>query len=106
MIVLDEQLLKPQVAQDIARWYWGRISNIVDLRPDTQILDDALPSLLQTVTNPTFVTINYDDFWEVRDPFGIGLTSVLRPDLLAGVPLNEASLRLLASYLCGAFRLN
>lgn len=65
MIVLDEQLLKPRVAQDIARWYRGTVINILELRPSTQVLDDAIPTLLRTVPNPTFVTINYADFWRV-----------------------------------------
>ena len=65
MIVLDEQLSKPRITQDIARWYRGAIVNISDLRPATQILDDAIPTLLRTVANPTFVTINYNDFWRI-----------------------------------------
>lgn len=65
MIVLDEQLLKPRVAQDIARWYRGTVINILELRPSTQVSDDAIPTLLRTVPNPTFVTINYTDFWRV-----------------------------------------
>jgi hypothetical protein len=65
MIVLDEQLNDARIALGIARRYKGTILNILQLRPQTRILDEAIPSLLQTVKQPTFVTINYTDFWKV-----------------------------------------
>lgn len=65
MIVLDEQLNDAQIALDIARWYKGSVINILHLRPQTQVLDDAVSTLLRTVKQPTFVTINYTDFWRV-----------------------------------------
>ncbi|MDQ3754436.1 MAG: hypothetical protein M3371_06860 [Acidobacteriota bacterium] len=39
--------------------------NILHLRPQTQVLDDAVSTLLCTAKQPTFVTINYTDFWRV-----------------------------------------
>lgn len=65
MIVLDEQLSDLQIVRDFSRWYRGTVINITDLRPRTIVLDDAVPTLLRTVSNPTFVTINYKDFWQV-----------------------------------------
>src|SRR5947209_16220273 len=65
MIVLDEQLADAQVGREFARWYKGTVTNITRLRPRTMIYDDVVPTLLRTVRNPTFVTINYTDFWRV-----------------------------------------
>ena len=61
--MLDEQLNDAQIALDIARWYKGPVINILQLRPHTHVLDDVIPTLLRTVKQPTFVTINYKDFW-------------------------------------------
>ncbi len=63
MIVLDEQLLGRDIENQIARWYQGAVCFIVDLRPNTVVKDDAIPSLLQQESQPTFVTINESDFW-------------------------------------------
>lgn len=63
MIVLDEQLLRRSIEQDIAKWYRGTVQNIVDLRPNSVIKDDAIPELLRQQPRPTFVTINEQDFW-------------------------------------------
>jgi len=63
MIVLDEQLLGRELEKQIARWYQGAICFIMDLRPNTVIKDDAIPTLLQQENQPTFVTINESDFW-------------------------------------------
>lgn len=63
MIVLDEQLLGRNIEEQIARWYQGAICFITDLRPNTVIKDDAIPKLLQQENQPTFVTINEQDFW-------------------------------------------
>jgi hypothetical protein len=63
MIVLDEQLLGRNLELDIVRWYRGTVSFIVDLRPHTVIKDDAIPELLRRQSQPTFVTINEQDFW-------------------------------------------
>jgi len=65
MIVLDEQLTEAQIALDIARWYKGSVINVLHLRPQTVVLDDAVSTLLRTVKQPTFVTINYADFWNI-----------------------------------------
>jgi hypothetical protein len=63
MIVLDEQLLSYGLQASIARWYRGTVTDITQLRPNTVILDEAIPMLLQAVSRPTFVTINVADFW-------------------------------------------
>ena len=64
MIVLDEQLLGRGIERDIARWYRGSVQFIIDLRPDSVIKDDAIPTLLRQQPQPTFVTINERDFWQ------------------------------------------
>ncbi|MGH9840507.1 MAG: hypothetical protein ACREEM_17145 [Blastocatellia bacterium] len=66
MIVLDEQLMKPKIKAEIESWYKGRVITILDLRPQTQIDDDVIPTLLRTTKQPTFITINYFDFWTTR----------------------------------------
>jgi hypothetical protein len=64
MIVLDEQLLGRQVEDTIAGWYRGSVRFVNELRPNTIIKDDAIPSLLRRQPQPTFVTINVRDFWQ------------------------------------------
>jgi len=66
MIVLDEQLKDPRIAQAIERWYPGKVINICDARLDTDIPDPDVPSLLRDLKDPTFVTINWPDFWPQR----------------------------------------
>lgn len=68
MIVLDEQLLGYGLRDAIARWYRGSVIDITELRPGTVIEDDAIPALLRTARQPTFVTINVDDFWRRLAP--------------------------------------
>lgn len=63
MIVLDEQLLGRDLDEQIAGWYRGAVCFITDLRPKTVIKDDAIPLLLRAENQPTFVTINDQDFW-------------------------------------------
>ena len=63
MIVLDEQLLGRHLEREIAKWYHGGVCFITELRPHTVIKDDAIPGLLQQQNQPTFVTINVQDFW-------------------------------------------
>lgn len=63
MIVLDEQLLGRNLEVEIARWYRGAVCFTTDLRPNTVIKDDAIPQLLHQANQPTFVTINVNDFW-------------------------------------------
>ena len=64
MIVLDEQLLGRGIEISIAAWYPGSVSFITDLRPDTVIKDEAIPTILAQASEPTFVTINAIDFWQ------------------------------------------
>lgn len=64
MIVLDEQLNDEVIQRGIQRWYRGRVIIINELRPKSRILDDAVSDLLRRIKEPTFVTINYWDFWK------------------------------------------
>jgi hypothetical protein len=68
MIVLDEQLLGSDLPARIKRWYRGTITNILQLRSGSLIPDDAIPALLRSVRQPTFVTINVKDFWRRMAP--------------------------------------
>jgi len=68
MIVLDEQLLGYGVRELIAQWYRGKVIDLTELRPRTHIQDDAVPELLRTVRQPSFVTINANDFWRRMGP--------------------------------------
>ncbi len=63
MIILDENLKDDRILDGVAQWYQGQVITIRDLRPRTIIKDEAIPSLLRRVDEPTFVTINTDDFW-------------------------------------------
>jgi hypothetical protein len=44
MIVLDEQLLSYSLQASIARWHRGTVTDITQLRPNTVILDEAIPA--------------------------------------------------------------
>jgi hypothetical protein len=63
MIVLDEQLQGLGLEDAVAHWYRGRVLVVKTLRPRTVIKDEVIPSLLRRLRQPTFVTINYTDFW-------------------------------------------
>lgn len=63
MIVVDEQIHGRRIRDAIAAWYPGQVVSIKHLRPNTLVKDDAIPSLLRQVRQPTFITINADDFW-------------------------------------------
>ena len=63
MIVLDEQIHGPRIRSPISKWYKGQVISIRELRSASTIHDDAIPNLLRTVSQPTFVTINGSDFW-------------------------------------------
>jgi hypothetical protein len=63
MIVLDEQLQGLGLEESIAHWYRGAVITVKQLRPGTVIKDEVIPTLLRQVRQPTFVTINHDDFW-------------------------------------------
>jgi hypothetical protein len=68
MIVLDEHLLQVALRAEVARWHHGAVIGIPELRPGTHVLDDAIPALLRSVRQPTFVTINVTDFWRRMAP--------------------------------------
>lgn len=63
MIVLDEQLADPRIIRNIEGWYKGKVINIMNVRPGTVVLDDAIPILLRQLSAPIFVTINHRHFW-------------------------------------------
>ena len=63
MIVLDDQISNRFIASRIERWYPGAVASIRDSRPHGQILDPEIPTLLRKLRQPTFVTINYRDFF-------------------------------------------
>jgi hypothetical protein len=74
VIVLDEHLEEGWLHEQLLQWYQGAVVNLTDLRPNTTIKDDAVPALLRTVRDPTFVTINIRDFWrkiEADRRFGV-----------------------------------
>jgi hypothetical protein len=64
VIVLDEHLKKVGVQEAIRRWYRGSVCTIRDLRPGTTIKDEVVPVLLQAAAQPTFVTVDWMDFWQ------------------------------------------
>ena len=68
MIVLDEELQGLGLEEAIAHWYRGSVLIIKQLRPDTVIKDEAIPTLLRRAEQPTFVTINHGDFWRRIPP--------------------------------------
>ncbi|MFZ4656257.1 MAG: hypothetical protein ACOYNY_04565 [Caldilineaceae bacterium] len=63
MIVLDETIQSHRIIRAINSWYPGQVISVMDLRPATLIKDDGIATLLNQVKQPTFVTINVDDFW-------------------------------------------
>jgi hypothetical protein len=63
VIVLDEELQGLGLEETLSTWYRGSILLIKMLRPGTVIKDEAVPTLLRQVRQPTFVTINHTDFW-------------------------------------------
>jgi hypothetical protein len=64
VIVLDEHLHEVGVEEAIRRWYHGRVCTITSLRPNTVVKDESVPGLLRTVSQPTFVTLNWRHFWQ------------------------------------------
>jgi hypothetical protein len=68
MIVIDENLHDRRIMAAISAWYPGRVVSIITLRPKSVIKDEAIPVLLREVPQPTFVTINIDDFWRKVEP--------------------------------------
>jgi hypothetical protein len=63
MIVLDEQWQGLGLEDAIARWYRGAVFVVKKLRPGRVIKDEAIPTLLRQLKQPTFITIDYMDFW-------------------------------------------
>ncbi len=63
MIVVDEQMHNERIYRAIDVYYPGQVISIRDLRPRTVIKDDVIPALLVHARQPTFITINVDDFW-------------------------------------------
>jgi len=63
MIVLDEHLNDARLEDALSHWYPGQIIHLKTLRPKTLIKDDAVATLLFKLKQPTFVTINWTDFW-------------------------------------------
>lgn len=68
MIVLDENIHSRHTLTSIAEWYRGQVVSVTQLRPGSVIRDDAIPALLVRLNQPTFVTTNVDDFWQVVQP--------------------------------------
>jgi hypothetical protein len=64
VIVLDEHLKGWRLDDAIRRWYRGRVCFIDDLRPGSIVKDEAIPALLLTASQPTFVTVNSLHFWQ------------------------------------------
>lgn len=64
MIVLDEQIGNaPSLRAAVAHWYPSKVISIHELRPYGRIEDAEIPDYLLQLKQPTFVTINYRDFW-------------------------------------------
>jgi hypothetical protein len=63
MIVFDENIFDQDVIDDLNRWYKGKVVSIKDLRLRTLIKDEAVPTILRTVKQPTFLTTNVSDYW-------------------------------------------
>jgi hypothetical protein len=63
MIVLDEHLSDARLETAISRWYRGQIVFVKMLRPRTLVKDDSIPTLLRLSKQPTFITIDWRDFW-------------------------------------------
>ncbi len=68
MIIVDENLHSHRIMQAISAWYTGQVVSITTLRPGSVIKDEAIPTLLLKVSQPTFVTINVADFWQKIQP--------------------------------------
>jgi hypothetical protein len=63
MIVVDENIHSHEIMASIAQWYRGQVISVTRLRPHSVIRDDAIPTLLLQLDQPTFLTTNADDFW-------------------------------------------
>ena len=83
--ILDEQIDVDLVLIPIQRW--ATAQRITDLRPDERILDDRIPTLLVTLNEPTFITIDFD-FWDAEwlNPNYCVLFFALRKDQQSMIP--------------------
>lgn len=65
MIVTDEQLNDARILAELEHWYPGAVVTIKHLLPNPHqvLLDDAIPRVLRQQKAPTFITINWPDFW-------------------------------------------
>ncbi|NUO78839.1 hypothetical protein HUU05_02085 [candidate division KSB1 bacterium] len=63
MIVLDENIFGRIVVKGLTTWYKGQLTSINELRVNTVVKDDAVPVILRTVKQPTFITTNVSDYW-------------------------------------------
>ncbi len=55
-----------QLTAAIERWSPGAVLSVRRFRPHGQLPDPEIPACLLQLHQPTFVTINYDDFWQPR----------------------------------------
>ncbi len=65
MIVVDENSADETVLSGIRVWYRGRVCSIRDLLPGAVIKDEMIPRLPAREIQPTFVTTNVSDFWQL-----------------------------------------
>jgi hypothetical protein len=65
MIILDENVHQQSIVEALAAWYRGRVVSITAIRPGTIVKDEAMPTLLRSAKQPTFVTTNVTDFGAV-----------------------------------------
>jgi len=61
-VILDEMIRADTVLPGIQKW--TTVCRLVDLRPNEQIYDDRVPTVLRDLKQPTFVTID-DRFWNL-----------------------------------------
>jgi len=98
MIILDENIHDIDVRTAIERWYPGQVLSVTKLRPQSTIKDEALPTLLRQAQQPTFVTINVNDFWR---------TTLASPDYcIVTLELIQERVMDIPDYLRGLLRRN
>jgi hypothetical protein len=87
VIVLDEHLQGIGLEEAIRRWYRGRVCLVTHVRPGSIIRDDGIPHLLRRERQPTFVTQNWNHFWQrtpAHDSFCI-VSFVLPSEQASGI---------------------
>lgn len=97
MIVLDEQICRTPLQTAISRWHPGKVEFLTELRRSSLILDDAVPPLLLQAKQPTFVTVNYKDFWrkiEAHRGYCVVCISLENDDWAEVNPILRETLRL------------